>query len=153
MTTIQLEDKVLTIVQAMVEEAIEKHLPNKGWSFEWDRAKRRMGCCHYSTKKITMSPTLVLNATKKQIQNTILHEVAHAMAGWDAGHGYMWKRQARQIGCDAMRCHSVDTSSGAKYTAKCSGCGNSFHKFRMPKYGLTGRQCRKCKIELKYHTV
>jgi predicted SprT family Zn-dependent metalloprotease len=153
MTTIQLEDKVLTIVQAMAEEAIEKHLPDQGWIFKWDRAKRRMGCCNYTDKKITMSSFLVFNASKAQIQNTILHEVAHGMAGWEAAHGYYWRRIALSIGCDGKRCHNVSTGAGAKYKATCSGCQNEFFKFRMPKYGLTGRQCRKCKIELKYKTV
>jgi SprT protein len=153
MTTVQMETRVLEMIRTMAEELIEKHLPGKGWTFEWDRAKRRMGCCHYSTKTITMSSFLVLNATKDQIRNTILHEIAHGMAGYAAAHGYHWRRTAISIGCDGKRCHTVKTSAGAKYKATCGGCGNEFFKFRMPKRGLTGRRCRKCKITLKYEVI
>ncbi len=34
----------------------------------------------------------------------ILHEIAHANAGPGAGHGPIWKAEARRIGCTADRC-------------------------------------------------
>lgn len=33
-----------------------------------------------------------------QIAGTTLHELAHALAGWPAGHGPLWKRAARSLG-------------------------------------------------------
>jgi alkylated DNA repair dioxygenase AlkB len=33
-----------------------------------------------------------------QIAGTTLHELAHALAGWTAGHGPLWKRAARSLG-------------------------------------------------------
>ena len=151
--TIQLEGQVLDLVQEMAEKAIEKHLPNSDWYFEWDRAKRRMGACHYGPKKITMSPTLVLNAKKEQIEDTILHEVAHAMVGSKYGHGAWWRTVALSIGCNGERCHTVSTASGAKYMAPCRGCGHIFYKFRRPRRGLSGYRCNKCKTELFFKNV
>lgn len=66
------------------------------WNFKYDRAVRRYGCCNYRTKTISMSSKLVgLNEESKNM-NTLLHEIAHALAGKKAGHGYDWKKVARR---------------------------------------------------------
>ena len=36
--------------------------------------------------------------SKEQIRDTVLHEIAHAIAGREAGHGPLWKVTARRIG-------------------------------------------------------
>jgi predicted SprT family Zn-dependent metalloprotease len=46
-------------------------------------------------------------ANDAKFKNTVLHEIAHAIAGPEAGHGSQWKRIAHQIGYDRnfKRCH------------------------------------------------
>lgn len=76
---------------------------SKYWTFDFDNSKRRLGCCHWSDKKITLSRKLVELNNEDRVRNTILHEIAHALAPRNEGHGLMWKRIAKQIGCNANR--------------------------------------------------
>ena len=55
----------------------------------------------------------------KEIKNTILHEIAHALVGPKHGHNEIWKQKALEIGCDAERCHYV-VFSKPKYKLTCS---------------------------------
>jgi hypothetical protein len=41
---------------------------------------------------------------------TILHEIAHALVGPKHGHDKFWKLKARELGCSAKRCHSLEFS-------------------------------------------
>lgn len=152
MTRSEIESKILNLVEKKAISLIEKHLPNDGWTFQWDNAKRRMGQCRYRPKVISMSRILVLEANHLQINNTILHEIAHGMAGHSAGHSWQWKRIALSIGCDGKRCHSVETSVGARYKADCR-CDKTHYKFRRPKYGLTGYHCNRCKTKLVFEEI
>ena len=128
-------------VELMAEHGIED------WGFEFDRAKVRMGAAHYNARKITLSSALVQRAEESTVRNTVLHEIAHVLSylryGPDGkGHGRKWKMVAREIGCSGDRCHTEDTSAGAKYKMSCPGCGVLKAWHRRPK--AVQRKCRKC---------
>lgn len=78
-----------------------------GWTFEFDNAKRRAGVCRYRCKVISLSRHYVrLNADNyEDIRDTILHEIAHAIAGFKAAHGPAWKAVCRRIGAKPERCY------------------------------------------------
>jgi hypothetical protein len=80
----------LTAARTLAETLIEKHISHKGYTFEFDRAQKRLGACHYRTKTITMSPTFVQSADE--------HAVAHVVAGSAAKHGPVWKSVAAGLG-------------------------------------------------------
>jgi predicted SprT family Zn-dependent metalloprotease len=77
----------------------------EGWTFKFDRAKRRFGCCHHSTKTISLSEPLVELNEPYRVINTILHEIAHALVGTENGHNAVWKAKAVSIGCDGKRAY------------------------------------------------
>ena len=57
--------------------------PNRiGYSFKFDNAKRRFGQCSYTDKRISLSKPLASNNLDNffQINDTILHEIAHALS-------------------------------------------------------------------------
>lgn len=70
----------------------------EGWSFGFDRATVRYGQCRYSDKAITLSRKLVELNSIEESMGTVLHEVAHALAGHTAGHGPQWKAACVRIG-------------------------------------------------------
>jgi len=94
------------------------------WSFSFDRATVRFGCCHYQEKKITLSRILTKLNEKKLVQDTILHEIAHALAGKDAGHKKEWKKIAQDIGANPQRCYDTREVRQPlkRYTATCPSC-------------------------------
>ena len=60
------------------------------------------GYCDYRSRKIVLN-TFILECSIDQICDTLLHEVAHAIAGElydDYGHGRYWKKVARMLGCN-----------------------------------------------------
>lgn len=77
---------------------ITLHLDDTVWSFGFDHAKRRAGLCNYTDKRITVSRHLALRYEDDEIHQVLLHEVAHAIAGSQAGHGADWKRVANELG-------------------------------------------------------
>lgn len=79
------------------------------WRVEWDKAIRRMGCCHYRTRTITLSRELFAANDEPECKDTILHEIAHALVPTDSGHGWVWKHKAREIGARPIRCYSAQT--------------------------------------------
>ncbi len=68
------------------------------WSFKFSGARKQLGSCNFTNRQIIVSRIAVINQTPDQITDVILHEIAHALAGWEAGHGPKWKSIAIQLG-------------------------------------------------------
>lgn len=84
-------------VRHLAETLIARYLSPE-WSFDFDQAVRRAGLCNFSKKRITVSRKLILLGSDKDAEQTILHEIAHALAGPEAGHGKVWKQTATALG-------------------------------------------------------
>jgi len=127
-------------------QLMDKHgLLDKGWSFEFDTAKRRFGVCRFRSKRIGLSEPLTEANDVAQVQDTILHEIAHAIAGFAAGHGPEWKKVCVRIGCKPERCYSSEdtTTIAGKYRAVCGGCGKVFNRHkRVPQGRKTACLCQ-----------
>lgn len=86
------------------------------WSFGWDRAIRRLGCCRYQRRLITLSRHFVAHFIQSQpdlIRRTLLHEIAHALAYLyhrETGHGRFWKLYCNLLGIsgETSRCRCAD---------------------------------------------
>ena len=92
----------------LADELLDHHgLTSKGWVFQFDMARRRFGACHYTSRKITLSQHITEMNDEAEVRNTILHEIAHALAGHAAAHGPHWQRVCLEIGGDGVRCYSA----------------------------------------------
>lgn len=127
-------------------ELLEEHdLYTGGWYFEFDNSKRRFGSCQYRTKRITLSTVLTELNDEETVKDTILHEIAHALVGFNHHHDWVWKQKALEIGCDGERCYSVEdvlTPQG-KYIAVCHKCNHVYNRFKKPREGVK-QSCGKC---------
>lgn len=116
--------------------------PSHGWVFQFDRSKRRFGCCHYTRRIISLSKELTLLNDEEKVRDTILHEIAHALAPKGAGHGPVWRAMAKAIGCNGMRCYGSEvTTPKGKWKAVCTTCGQTAYYHRRPR---NQRACGKC---------
>jgi predicted SprT family Zn-dependent metalloprotease len=121
------------------EELIDQHLNcRRGqgtWTLVFDHAKRRLGQCDYQVREIHLSKPLVLANEEHIIRNTILHEIAHALAGCAVGHGPEWKRVCVAIGALPVRCRPLGdiTMPTAPYAMECPSCGSEYPRYRKPK--------------------
>jgi predicted SprT family Zn-dependent metalloprotease len=130
----------LNEAQQLANDLLREHgLAQKGWTFEFDQAKRRFGVCRYRSKRIGLSQPLTEANHYIEVVDTILHEIAHALVGPGQGHNNVWKRKCMDIGAKPQRCYTSEdvVTVAGKYRAVCGACGKSHsrHK-RIPR----GRQ-------------
>lgn len=84
-------------VKQMAYERIN-HFLGDSWTFEFMTKKRVFGTCCYNTKTISLSVFYIKVAEFADIEETIMHEIAHALVGPGHGHGEHWKAQMRALG-------------------------------------------------------
>jgi predicted SprT family Zn-dependent metalloprotease len=84
-------------IQKDTIELLEKH-DLRGWRVNFDRELHRSGTCRYELKQIVYSIQFMETANAEERLNTILHEVAHAIAGHEAAHGEQWAQVHRSLG-------------------------------------------------------
>ncbi len=90
-------------VAAQARELMDRHGLGD-WSFRFNAARKKLGVCHYREKLILLSREHAADGTPVQVTDTILHEIAHALAGPRAGHGPVWKEIARRLGATPKSC-------------------------------------------------
>jgi len=113
------------------EALVRLHL-DPSWSFAFDNAKRRAGQCDFTRKRITVSRYLAARYEDDDNHQTLLHEVAHALAGPDAGHGARWKRIARDLGYVGGVTHHGETATElAPWIGTCPA-GHIAYRHRAP---------------------
>lgn len=117
------------------------------WHFAFDTARRQFGCCHYGSKKITLSRALVEINNEQQVRDTILHEIAHALCPTKAHHGPIWKAMARAVGAKPERCYTTKDVATLTYKWRwiCAGCGDEETVIQERKPGFDGeKMCIAC---------
>lgn len=136
----------LSLIKDYALNKMEQYnLINEGWKFDFDRAKKRLGYCCYTTKIISLSYYHVINNPEKHVFNTVLHELAHALVkDIQRGHGIVWKNKAIEVGAEPKACNDSEelVIIPGRYQATCGICGNVFHFHRRP--SNRSYWCMKC---------
>lgn len=132
--------------KALAIELMDKHeLIANRWYFDFDNSVKRFGCCSHRNKRITLSKLITERAPYDAVKDTILHEIAHALAGRGQGHNIVWKRVCIAIGAKPQRCYSYEESGiepiELKWSATCGACGTVHHRARIVK-PKSIRSCR-----------
>ena len=127
-------------VRVWADALIALHLDDS-WSFGFDNAKRRAGLCDYARRRISVSRYLAARYDDETNHQTLLHEVAHALAGPAAGHGPEWKRVARDLGYRGGTTHNGETATElAPWVGGCPA-GHVAYRHRRPPRATS---CVKC---------
>ena len=136
----------LADVEKLAGDLLARHQAGSGldadWGFGFDLSTARAGVCRYADKRIDLSVSYCHRATRAEIEDTLLHEIAHAIVGHRHHHDAVWKAVARAIGCTAERCHGVDHTP-ARWVGEC-GCGQSWRRQRLSRRLRLGGRCLKC---------
>jgi predicted SprT family Zn-dependent metalloprotease len=123
--------------------------------------KRALGRCFYKydfaqrkhvANRIDLSRVWMTRIPEEQVKDTILHELAHAVAGHEAGHGPTWKSAARRLGANPSRIADLPSEmvleikqEVANYKAVCTKCDNTYFFHRYTKNWQHNRyKCAKC---------
>ncbi len=123
----------------MGQELIIKH-NLFAWEFKLDDAKTRFGLCNHTKKTISVSKYLAVLNDEREIRDTILHEIAHALVGVRNGHNMKWKLKCVEIGCKPNRTYSrTIINPPKKWTSYCDTCGKE-----VARYKRANVACGKC---------
>lgn len=102
------------------------------WRFEFDAAVRRFGHCRFEARTISLSRHLVALNEVQVVRDTILHEIAHALAGPRHGHDAVWRRTAVHVGARPDRTFGDEVASPpAPWVGTCPGCGSRLERHRL----------------------
>jgi len=150
------------------ERTIEKFAKDKlvelGFSpdqFKWTNRRTEGGDCVFIDGKfshITVSKQLLHVKGVEFSRDVVLHELAHAKAGIDVGHGPEWQEWAVKLGAMPEECYNLNEGEWytlSKYVAKCSnGCDYRHYFNRMGrKWQRGGYCCSKCGGDLNVATL
>lgn len=112
------------------------------------RAKRILGQCKYRERAICLTGWYIERNSKEFVEDTILHEIAHALVGPNVkSHGKEWKYMARKLGARPFACKNVDMGlipSKSKYIATCKVCDKVYRRHRLKKYQLSANSRTYC---------
>lgn len=134
-------------VAVLAEDLLAHHgLYKNGWRFRLDRARQRLGSCDYDSQTITLSRVHIENGNKKEVYDTILHEVAHAIVGPGHGHGPKWQRTAKLLGATPSSHARVSYKQQYRYVIACGLCKRVLQKRHnaMSASRLATRYCLSC---------
>jgi len=115
----------------------------EGWTFAFDRARKRLGSCQPSARRITLSSVLTRLNDDEVVRDTILHEIAHALTPGD-GHGTSWRAACRRIGARPERLVRSDevVLPPAPHALVCDRCGTSYPRYRRTRLRYACGRCR-----------
>jgi predicted SprT family Zn-dependent metalloprotease len=153
--------------RALAEELMGQHgLLENGWTFEFGRAIRRAGSCRFLRRVgrgmyvckgvISLSRSITELNDHDFVKDTLLHEIAHALAGPGHHHDAVWKEIAQRIGCNGRRCHKglvkvttykihADQVCLQSHDVRrsCDTCGTPANVVHMPERSRNS-YCQKC---------
>ena len=127
----------------LVGSEMEWHgLTQQLWTVKYNHARARAGQCRHRAKVLSFSRNLIARGSPVDMRNTLLHEIAHALAGPSHGHDRTWRAHALRIGCNGQRCHKMELAP-RKWSYVCThGCWNVARFKRSSSHaGATCKQC------------
>ncbi len=128
-------------------------LAQKGWSFELSNQKRRVGECNHVRMTIRFSIHYLEKTSPREITDTLLHEIAHALVGPNHGHDNVWKRKAIELGATPRACtNEAVTTAKPNFVIECDSCGNRWYRYRLRR-SLHSARSSCCHADLKFYKV
>ncbi len=114
-----------------------------GWKIFFSDSNKMCGLCWYTFKTLEFSkPHFDINSPDV-CRDTILHEIAHAIVGYNHDHDEVWKNKCREIG--AIPEEFIDTTNRVVNLAWQPE--DAFEDFRITNYLDHQYKCRVDKFE------
>ena len=119
----------------------------KEWRAYLDYARQRCGACHFRDKQISLSRHFVRLNNAAEVRATILHEIAHALAGPRAGHGRHWQQIAARIGAPHTTTNDSAHMPEPPWGLRCQTCSQIVARRHRRSLSLERVRCKHCGIE------
>ncbi len=114
----------------------------RGWKIEFNNAIHGIGTCHFYDKVIKFSRKHCELASDTDVLDTIAHEVAHAVVGYNKGniHCDLWKAKCIELGGTGKVQWDDNNTIPHKYKSVCKYC-NTIYKRHTFKRNLSCSVC------------
>ena len=124
-------------VEILASRLLSVHgLKKLGWTYKFIRAKKISGQCYYDKKIIELSLPFVLVNNFATVNNTILHEIAHALTEGHF-HDEVWQAMCVKIGAIPDPLWGEDVVKPAlRFQAICPECQHIWRRDKLPKAKL-----------------
>lgn len=143
------DSRVIGIINKCIQEVTEMgYKVPAGIKYKTFKSVKTFGICSYREHTLVLNEQL-LKEDENCIRNTVMHELAHFIAGPRAKHGPEWKKVANRIsvatGLSITRTNPIAShaavaeyrASKIKYRFKCKGCGCTLEYTKMTKFVRT----------------
>lgn len=84
-------------VHAFAFETFHQHKMGH-WKIRWNRHAGTAGLTDYETRTVTFSATAMESWDWPEVENTVIHELAHVLVGPGQGHNRKWAKQVKDLG-------------------------------------------------------
>lgn len=130
-------------IRALAESEMLEKLEDQEWTFGFDSGRRRAGMCSFNDKKITISKYLALVHSIDDVMQTLIHEIAHAIAGPKEGHSKKWLAIAKKLGYRNDKYTGNEIAEAyAPYKGLCPN-GHEHFRYQKPKRLYSCFHCAK----------
>ena len=128
------------LLDALGQEHLGRPLQDLGWTFRWDRARRRLGLCTWKTggrlvRTVSLSRPLAASLGWAVMEDVARHEVAHALdyeTRARSAHDAAWKAWAARCGADPTAAYDgpIPDDGTSRLVARCPACAfaRPFHR-------------------------
>lgn len=93
----------------------------------FSRAKRMLGCIIFKNKvafEMVLSTSYATVSDEPAVKDLILHEIAHALVGYQHGHNHVWRAKCLEIGaCPEEFAKLSESKMTPTHEVKCTACG------------------------------
>lgn len=104
-----------------------------------------VGVCNYDRKVIVLSDIYCYRLPRKEVEDTILHEIAHALTPGHE-HDNVWKNKALEIGCSGkIEC---DVENYQRYQFCCGSCKWAVARSTYDKLYWDNVRCQYCSSKI-----
>ena len=122
-----------------------------------------LGVTDFGDMKIAFNIPYCHTGRESAIKDTVLHEIAHGVAGSEAGHGPQWKAACKVTGAKPKACKNYE-ESGKKFTPGtnfeqsvgmmvCESCGLTEDSKKFDSRRIRSLICTKCNGDMNYYSV
>lgn len=128
---------------AKVKEIVEQKINQAnliGWTVVYNNTVNTCGTCNYHYKVITISKKHCQVATDEEVFDTICHEVAHAVVGYDDNHSEIWFNECIKLGGTGNI--TSNQTIPYRYKGVCGKCSAVYKRHTAPQNKRVS--CSKC---------
>ena len=116
------------------------------------RGKKTLGTCHWKrllngdivVSHISLSQYLISLNDEKEVRETMLHEIAHALVGYKHGHNRIWKLKAIELGISPERLNRSAKMPEGKIAVICPKCQKILGYRHRRSKAMNRLYCRRC---------